>query len=119
MKKRLICIECPRGCEIEAEVIDNRVVSVTGNKCKRGELYTKQELENPLRTLASAVLAEGLAVKMIPVRTSQPIPKHLLMPAMEAIKTIRVTHPVQVGEIIQANFLSLLVDLIATRSVTK
>jgi CxxC motif-containing protein len=117
MKKRLICIECPNGCEIEAEIIDNRVISVTGNKCERGETYSKQELENPLRTLASTVLAKGLSVKLIPVRTSGPIPKNRLFEAIEVIKTIRITQPVQANEVIQANFLSLPVDLIATRRV--
>ena len=44
MKKQFTCIVCPNGCEIEAEVENGQVISVTGHTCPRGEQYVRQEL---------------------------------------------------------------------------
>ena len=33
MKKQFTCIVCPNGCEIEAEVENGKVISVTGHTC--------------------------------------------------------------------------------------
>lgn len=117
MKKHLTCIECPQGCRLLAEVEDGRCLSLTGNKCPKGAEYGKQEIENPMRTLATTVLAQGLEVKMVPVRTSRPIPKASLLAAMEAVKQLRVSRPVAINEVIEKDFMGLGVDLIATRSI--
>ena len=45
MKKQFTCIVCPNGCEIEAEVENGQVISVTGHTCPRGEQYVRQELK--------------------------------------------------------------------------
>ena len=55
MKKQFTCIVCPNGCEIEAEVENGQVISVTGHTCPRGEQYVRQELTAPRRTIASIV----------------------------------------------------------------
>ena len=47
MKKQFTCIVCPNGCEIEAEVENGQVISVTGQTCPRGEQYVRQELTAP------------------------------------------------------------------------
>lgn len=47
MKKQFTCIVCPNGCEIEAEVENGQVISVTGHTCPRGEQYVRQELTAP------------------------------------------------------------------------
>ncbi|MEW6515748.1 MAG: DUF1667 domain-containing protein [candidate division FCPU426 bacterium] len=90
---------------------------LTGNKCPKGLDYGKQEIENPLRTLATTVLAQNLEIKMVPVRTSLPIPRAKLAEAMEAVKRLRLNCPVDINQVIVANFLGLGVDLVATRSV--
>ena len=115
--KQLTCIECPRGCRLSAEIENGYVIRVSGQECVRGEAYAKQEVENPVRTLTSAVTAQGLDVSMVPVRTSAPIPKAQLLPAMAAVKALRLTRPVMINEVLVADFLGLQVDLIATRSV--
>ena len=37
--KSFICINCPLGCPLTVTVENGEVKSVTGNTCKRGELY--------------------------------------------------------------------------------
>src|SRR5699024_4699423 len=54
----LTCIVCPVGCRITAEV-EGGDVRVSGNQCKRGELYCRQEVSCPVRTVTSLVAVEG------------------------------------------------------------
>ena len=118
MIKRLTCIECPKGCLLSIDIENCRVIKVTGNECPKGEKYAVQEIENPMRILTSAVLAEGLSLKMIPVRTDKPIPKSKIIEAMYEIKNIRLKSPVKSGSIIVENFLNLGVNLLSTRTVS-
>ena len=116
MIKNLTCIECPKGCCLDVEVDEQGlVISVSGNECEKGGAYGRAEVENPMRILTSSVLAEGLVLKMIPVRTSGPISRDRIFEAMEEIKRIRVRKDVKAGESIADNFLNLGVGLISTR----
>jgi len=117
--KHLTCIECPNGCRLTLEVDNDHLISVSGNQCEKGEAYVKDEIENPQRILTSCVLAQGLALKMIPVRTSAPIPRSRIFDAMSAIKNVRVSKPVLVGESVCDDFLGLDVRLVATRDCKK
>lgn len=76
------------------------------------------EIENPLRVFTGTVLAQGLSLKMVPVRTNQPIPKAKILEAAAHLKIIRVIKPVAVGDVVVKNFLRLGVDLIATRDIS-
>jgi CxxC motif-containing protein len=115
MTRKIRCIECPKGCYLSVDIEDGKVVLIKGYECLKGKKHAIAEVENPVRILTSTVLTHGLALKMIPVRTDQPIPKTALLKAMEEIKRIRINEPVQVGTIIVENFLNLGINLIATR----
>jgi CxxC motif-containing protein len=118
MKKNIVCIECPKGCLLSVDIENCRVVKVEGNQCPKGEKYAASEIENPLRILTSAVLAEGLSLRMVPVRTSKPMPKSRMYEAMGEIKKIRLRVPVKAGDVISADFLGLGIELISTREAT-
>lgn len=115
MKRTLTCIECPKGCRLEIECDGARVTRVGGNKCPRGDAYARQETEAPMSTLTTCVLTRGLELRMLPVRTSGPIPKGRLPEAMEAVKRVVVTSPVKAGSVVARDFLGLGVDLVACR----
>jgi CxxC motif-containing protein len=115
MIKSLACIECPKGCKISVDFDGDKINSITGFQCKKGEAYAEEEVIDPKRTLTSSVLTEGLEIKMLPVRTSKPIPKSRLIEAMGKVKKIRLTKAVDVGDVIQKDFIVQGVDLIATR----
>jgi CxxC motif-containing protein len=119
MKRTMTCIECPQGCRLEVEFDGARLIAVTGNKCKRGPAYARQETEAPMRTLTTSVLTRGLELRMLPVRTSRPIPRERLFDAMEAVKRIVVTSPVKAGTVIAPDFLGLGADLVACRRLEK
>lgn len=116
MIKYLTCIECPKGCKLEIETEGGRVLSIKGNQCEKGVKYGQNEIENPVRILSSSVLAHGLELKMIPVRTDKPIPKTKLAEAMDKIKQITIVKPVKLGDVIEKDFITAGVSLIATRN---
>ena len=117
MNKKLICIECPRGCALSVDIENCRVIKVEWNQCPKGARYAAAEIERPVRILTSTVSAVGLSIKMVPVRTDQPIPKGKLVEAMEAVRRVRLERPVAAGDSIVANLLGTGANLIATRSV--
>ena len=117
MIKQMTCIECPLSCRLSVALEDSRVVKVEGNKCPKGEVYARSEIENPSRVLTSAVLAEGLALKMVPVRTDMPIPKGRLLEAMALVKKVRLKRKVRAGEVIIRDLLGLGANLIVSRDV--
>jgi len=55
MTKAIVCVACPVGCEVAAEVVGGEVTRVSGNRCPRGEAYARQEAVEPLRVLATSV----------------------------------------------------------------
>jgi len=116
MNKKLICIECPKGCLLDVDIENCRVITVKGNDCPKGNIYAVSETENPERVLTSTVKAKGLDLKMLPVRTDKPIPKGRILEAMETIKMISVDTPVKAGDVISGDFMGLGVKLIATRN---
>ncbi|MBQ1455544.1 MAG: DUF1667 domain-containing protein [Thermoguttaceae bacterium] len=112
------CITCPRGCLLE---VDPEKKTVAGNLCPRGETYGLAEACHPVRVLTSTVAvraADGAPYpEMLPVRTQTAIPKGLLSQAMDEIRAITVTLPVEMGEVIKENIAGSAVALIASRSL--
>ena len=47
-ERRLTCIGCPMGCPLVVTMDGGEVVSVTGNTCKRGEIYGRKEVTNQI-----------------------------------------------------------------------
>ncbi|MFA4991985.1 MAG: DUF1667 domain-containing protein [Candidatus Omnitrophota bacterium] len=117
MIKELICVECPKGCKLSADIENNRVAKVSGNECPKGERYAVSEIENPRRVLTAAVTAQGLSLRMLPARTDKPIPKQRIFEAMEEIRKLRVDRPVRGGDVILKDLLGLGINLIATRDI--
>ena len=116
MIRKMVCIECPKSCALSVDIENCKVVNVHGAKCPRGIKYAASEVEDPVRVLTATVSAEGLSLKLVPVRTDKPIPKADLFRAMEEIRKIRLFKPVNAGDTIKDNFLGLGVRLVATRA---
>ncbi len=119
MIKKITCIECPKGCMLSVDIENCKVLKVSGNECPKGEAYAISEVEDPVRVLTSVVLACGLSLKMVPVRTDKPIPKAKILEAMGEIKRIKTKKPLRAGDVIAKNFMNLGVNLVATREVQK
>jgi len=98
--KELICITCPAGCKLQAELTPDGGVNVTGNTCKRGVDFALAELTNPTRTLCSTVRARGGPAPMLPVRTDREIPKGKIPEVMALLAGIVVERPMACGEVV-------------------
>lgn len=116
MTKKMVCIECPKSCTLSVDIENCKVLKVTGAKCPKGVAYALSEVANPTRILTTTVIAAGLDLKLVPVRTDKPIPKNDIFRAMEAIGKMRIAKPVKAGEVIDGNFLGLGAKLLATRT---
>ena len=113
MIKELICINCPRGCQVK---IDTDTKEVTGNYCKRGEEYAITEITCPKRTLTTSMRVEDEDT-LISVRTDKPIPKELLFKAMEIINKTIIKKPVKMNQILIENILDSGVNIISTKEM--
>lgn len=117
-KRDLICVSCPIGCAITVELDENgQVTSVTGNTCKRGDSYARQECTHPERMLTSTVKVEGGRLPVVPVKSSVPVPKELLFDCMTEINKVTVKAPVKIGDVVLKNILNTGVDIVATNEV--
>ena len=118
MSERIItCINCPMGCRMTVTQDETgAVVSVTGNTCKRGDTYARQEVTAPVRMVTAVVKVEGSGVP-VSVKTREPIPKAEIPACMAALRSLRPQAPIRAGEVVLADVCGTGVDVIATRSV--
>ena len=112
----ITCINCPVGCRLDVTLENGQVVSVTGNTCKRGETYARQECVDPQRMVTAVIPVAGSAVPLS-VKTRTPIPKKRIADCMRALSEVRIAAPVAAGGVVLADVCGTGVDVIATKSV--
>ena len=115
----LICIGCPLGCPLTAELEDGEVRSVTGNTCKNGGKYARRELTNPTRIVTTTVRVSGGELAMVSVKTASDIPKGKIFDCIRALKDVEVPAPVSIGQVILPDAAGTGVGVVATRHVRK
>ena len=118
-KKSLICIGCPMGCMLSVTLENGEVTEVTGNTCKRGDVYARKEVTNPTRIVTSTVKVSGGTLAMVSVKTKTDIPKGKIFDCVRALKTVCVKAPVHIGDVILENVADTGVDIIATKNVER
>lgn len=116
-ERKLICIGCPMGCPLTVVMNGKEVVSVTGNTCKRGDVYARKEVTDPTRIVTSTVRVSGGSIPMVSVKTKEDIPKDKIFECVRALKGIQVSAPVHIGDIILKNVADTGVDIVATKNV--
>lgn len=99
--KEFVCIVCPNGCRLQVDEAQD--YTVTGNRCPRGEEYGKNECIHPTRVLTSTVAIAGALHRRCPVKTVHAIPKEKLFAVMRQLDAVRLTAPVQVGDVALAD----------------
>lgn len=119
MKKIITCIICPLGCTIEVEIKDDAIFTMKGNQCKRGEKYVEDELKNPRRVLTTTVKVKNGKYRMIPVKTTAPIPKGYIFPLLKRLSEIELEAPINQGYKVLENIFQEGVDVITTRPMEK
>lgn len=114
-----LCIGCPLGCrlEIDEALEDHAIVEVRGFACHRGREYAIQEHTAPRRIVTTTVAIDGARWARLPVRSSAPAPKDRVLAICHALRSVRVSAPVAMGDIIASNVLGSGVDILATRDM--
>jgi CxxC motif-containing protein len=118
--KELICIVCPNGCQLEVTYQEKpriKVISVSNHLCDKGEAWAANELENPVRHIASSILVEKGNFKLVSVRTDEPIPLPSIQQVMKVIKKKRVQAPIAINQVLIQNPAGVSTNIIATRNV--
>jgi len=118
MIRELVCVSCPIGCSLKAEINEKgEVVSVTGNTCKRGEKYAQDECTNPVRMVTSTLKVNGGSLPVVPVKTSKPVPKGKMFEIMEVINSQITDAPVAMGDVLISNICDTGADIVATNDL--
>lgn len=108
-KRNLTCIMCPLGCQLTV-LKDGDNITVTGNNCKRGEIFGKEEVTCPMRIVTSSVKTEkGVRA----CKTSKPVPKSMIFEVMKEIEKLRLKN-VKFGEVVIKNVLNTGADIVIT-----
>lgn len=118
-RRKMTCIVCPNGCELEVSVDDGEVMDVFGNKCMRGYIYAQNEVENPVRTFTSTVEVTDADRERVSVKTERDIPKAKIMECAAALKGVKVKAPVEIGDVIVNNIAGTGVNIVSTVKVHK
>ena len=112
-----LCIQCPIGCRLEVDAVDDDVLEVRGASCTHGERYARQEHADPRRWISTTVRATGGTVPRLPVRSSQPVPKARILEVARALRQVELCPPIARGEIIVEDILGLGVDIVSARTL--
>ena len=118
-EKKLTCICCPMGCQLQVTLKDGQVEKVEGNTCKRGAEYWKKEVTNPTRIVTTTVRVRGGSLPVVSVKTAADIPKGAVMDCIRQLKEIVVEAPVHIGDVVLAEAAGTKVSVIATKNIEK
>ena len=113
--KNLTCIVCPRGCTLTVTLdsdLENPVVSVEGQGCKRGVDYATAECTHPTRMLTTT--APTVDGGVVPCKTDRAIPRELLFEAMKAVNSLSAPAVVRIGDILLPDLLGTGANIVAT-----
>ena len=105
--KKLTCINCPVGCSLKVEMDGENVICVSGNTCRRGEIYARKEVTNPTRIVTSTVKVVNGTSGTVSVKTKEDIPKEKIFVCVQALRGIEVQAPVHMGDVILENVAGL------------
>ena len=116
--KKYTCVICPEGCSVTVELGGGgEVLSVSGNRCPRGEKYVRSEAVCPMRTVTTTVGVHGGASCVCPVRTAEPVPKAKMREIMTVLCALTVPAPIRAGQILVPDVCGTGVSVIATGEV--
>jgi len=108
--KRYTCIVCPACCDLETDGTD-----VNGARCPKGEAFARQEVIMPLRLITTTVRCEiSKGTKLLPVKTSCPVPLSRVPEMMRQIKALRLSQIPAIGTRLTTGSASETVEWVVT-----
>lgn len=117
MERTIICLRCPRGCELRARVEGGKLAAVEGYTCALGKEYAEREVADPRRSFSSTVRIRGAALPLLPVWTPDPVPLGLLLDLARAVRDLVVEAPVGEGDVVLDDALGKGIRVVAARAM--
>jgi CxxC motif-containing protein len=118
--ERYTCLGCPLGCALELVHEGAEILEVSGQRCRRGEKYARQEFTDPRRGVTTTVAIAGARWARLPVKVTAPVPRDRVREAVRLIHALRVRAPVARGQVLAADFLGQPgLAVVATRSMDR
>ena len=92
-------------------------MSVSGNRCPKGEVYGREEATSPKRVVTAVVRTDSAEFPYIPVRTDAPLPRSLTGALLSELSRREVRLPAARGAVLMEDFQSTGVRVILTRTL--
>ena len=118
-EREFICVTCPVGCALTALVEGDELLEVNGQACRRGVDFVHRELTDPRRTLTTTVRVRDGALPLVPVRSAEPLPKHLVLPVALALRGVCLEAPITEHQVALADALGTGIDIVTTRDLER
>ncbi len=99
----LVCIACPIACRLTVSQTGAEV-TVTGNRCPRGDAYGREEFHAPKRIVTAVIPTDSAQFPCAPVRTDRPIARDKVKRLLRTLYATRVALPVHVGDVVMSDF---------------
>lgn len=116
-EKTIICIGCPKGCNIKIKHDNGSIQEISGYTCKNGLEYAKNEFTSPKRVLTTTVRIKNGELPLLSVKTKTAISKGKIFECMKEISKITVEAPVEIGTVIKPDIAGTGADLVATKNI--
>ena len=118
-EKERTCIVCPIGCRLTVEVNDDRSISVSGNRCKRGKEYAQEEFRDPRRVVTATCAISGAALPRMPVRSSTGVPVDSMAAFLARVYELRLDAPVKRGAVVLSDVNGTGIDVVSTSTMDR
>lgn len=117
--QKLVCIVCPKECEIKVYLSEKIITFISGNACERGQEYVRQETTCPSRILTTTIPVSGGSCKRLPVRSSDAVPKDLTADWIKQVKYLEASAPILAGDVLIRDIFQSGTDVIASKSIAR
>jgi len=115
-----VCIACPIGCPLQLVHERDSIREVSGNNCKRGAKYARQEFTDPRRSFSTTIPIEGAIYARLPVKLSASIRKEDVLEAARVVRGLSTSAPIACGEVVLSGLLGEEgIDVVACRTMER
>jgi CxxC motif-containing protein len=101
---QLVCIACPMACRLTVTQASTGDITVTGNRCPRGDAYGREEVLAPKRIVTAVVPTGSPDFPCAPVRTDAPVPKEDIPRLLRELYGRTCPLPVRQGKVLIEDF---------------
>lgn len=112
----LICISCPVGCRMQVEKRGDEIC-VSGNRCRRGQVFAQEEMTNPKRMLTTVIAVAGEPLRLLPVISRAPFPKEKMHEGLAVLRDVVRARPIEEGSVVVADLLHTGIDIVAAKTI--